>query len=797
MAQPQGDSMRFMRLLSCAIALLLPVVSADAATRNWSTSFPKTGSVTIPAGDVVTLDTNVALSDLTIEGQVICADQNLSVSANWIMVHGLLQCGTTVVPHGKTLTITLNGAASTTSIMGMGTKFLGAMTGGKIELHGEARQGWTRLAATANKGATQITLKTAPAWRAGDSIVIASSDYRAEHAEERVIAAITGTTVTFTAPLAYQHWCATETFNAIAIEECAEVGLLSRNIVIRGDAQSPSAGFGGHVMVMSGASARISGVQFLNMGQKGRIGRYPMHWHLTGDAAGQYLDNSSIVHSYNRFLSVHGTHNVHLGSNVGYDTIGHGYYLEDGIERGNVIEDNLGLMVRNAADGLPTQSDKQAAVFWISNPDNTVRRNVAAGSMHTGFWLGFPEHPIGLSATTAVWPRRTPLKEFSGNVSHSNEARGLFVDGAEDAARNTITTWYEPRQNPADGTSPKVTPVFKTFVGYKNRFEAIWMRGHSNPVIQSARFADNGMGAYFASLSGTPGVIQDSLVVGETGNKGNPESWETKGVDGRELPHFWSPADSLRGLQFYDGPMTIRRTLFANFNSNTQRKAGALTSLSPNPFWISSLNTTKAISFLNANEVWLDPLTPANNGDAFSVFADLDGSVAGAAGRRIVPLNPALVTTSCTTIAQWNAAVCPINYVGVQMFSYGVDLGGSILKRNDGAATSLGNAGGNAGSLFFKVIENRPYSIGLPVVAPKRLTFNRLESAGKAARLSIAYPTANFTMTLWGSPIAKALSLDELSAGGTRYYYDTANQRLHMRLVSPTGGWQEYEINRP
>ena len=277
MAQPQGDSMRFMRLLSCAIALPLLIAPAQAAAKVWSTSFPTTGSVTIPAGDVVTLDTNVALSDLTIEGQVICADRNLNVSANWIMVHGLLQCGTAAVPYDKNLTITLTGAASATSIMGMGTKFLGAMSGGKIELHGEARQGWTRLAATANKGAPQITLKTAPAWAVGDSIVIASSGYRAEHAEERSITAIAGNTATLSAPLAYQHWCATAAFNTMALEECAEVGLLSRNIVVRGDAQSPAAGFGGHVMVMSGASAKISGAQFLNMGQKGRIGRYPMH----------------------------------------------------------------------------------------------------------------------------------------------------------------------------------------------------------------------------------------------------------------------------------------------------------------------------------------------------------------------------------------------------------------------------------------------------------------------------------------------------------------------------------------
>ena len=795
-------SRRVRPVLTAAIALQLTcglgAVSAHAAVKSWSGNFPTTGAVTIPAGDTVTLDTNIALSDLTIMGEVICAGKNLAVSASWIMVHGALRCGTPAAPFGKTLEITLKGAASDQNISGMGTKFLGAMGGGSIELHGENRLGWTRLGARANRGATQITLKDAPGWRAGDWIVITSTDYRAEHAEERKIAAISGKTVTFAGGLNYQHWCATDAFNAQTLQECAEVGLLTRNIVIRGDAQSRTSSFGGHVMVMNGSSAKMSGVEFLNMGQKGRIGRYPMHWHLTGAAPGQYLSNSSIVHSYNRFVSIHGTHQVRLNGNVAFDTIGHGYYLEDGIEHDNVIEDNLGVLVRNAEDGLPTPSDREASVFWISNPDNIVRRNVSAGSEHTGFWLGFPEHPIGLSATNAVWPRRTPLKLFKDNVSHSNGARGLYVDGAENPDRTTSVTWFEPRQNPADATSAKVPPVFENFVAYKNRFEGVWLRSFSKPVLQSAKLADNGMGAYFASLSGSPGFIQDSLIVGETGNKGNPESWEVKGVDGRELPHFWSPQDSLRGIEYYDGPMTLRRSLFANFNSNARRKSGAITNLSPNPFWISTENSANSISFLNTNRVWLDPLAARNDGDAFSIIRDTDGSITGVANSSIVPNNPVLLTANCTGKSLWNAFVCPHRYVGVQIFTNsGVDLTGTVLKRDDGASRTLGSAENYPETLHFAVMEDRPHALALPFPAPKRMVFSRVENAGKAARLSLPYPTAGFTMTLWGSPVAKATSLSELNSGGTKYFYDEAAQKLHMRLVSPAGSWEEYEINRP
>lgn len=215
----------------------------------------------------------------------------------------------------------------------------------------------------------------------GERIVIASSDYHSRHTEEVTITAITGNTVRRSQPLTYTHWCQNETFGSWALKEYAEVGLLSCNIVIRGDASSVTGGFGGHVMVMRGSVAKLSGVEFFQMGQRGRLARYPFHWHMVGNAAGQYLKNSSIHHAYNRFVSIHGTHGTLLWNNVGYDTIGHGFYLEDGIETKNVLSTNLGLMVRNASDGKPAPSDRQASVFWIRNPDNTVRDNVAVGAI--------------------------------------------------------------------------------------------------------------------------------------------------------------------------------------------------------------------------------------------------------------------------------------------------------------------------------------------------------------------------------------------------------------------------------
>jgi hypothetical protein len=790
------EKMKSLSALFCLAALAVP---ADAAT-NWSTSgLATTGDVTIAAGQSIILDRNIDLASLTVNGELVCADKNLSISASWISVHGRLVCGTRANPYTKNLTITLTGSNQAANVMNMGTKFLAAMGGGQIELHGEPRKGWTRLAKSATRGTKSIALSETLPWRVGDKIVLVSTDFNFGHAEERTITAIAGKAITLNSTLAYSHFCGTFTFGNKSMSECGEVGLSSRNIVIKGDEASKVTSFGGHMMIMAGSSAKVDGVEYLNMGQKGKLARYPFHWHLTGNATGQYITNSSIVHSYNRFLAIHGTHNTLVKGNFAYDTIGHGYYMEDGSETGNVIENNLGAVVRNATSELPTPSDKEATVFWITNPDNTIRRNVSAGSEHSGFWLGFPDHPIGLSATNSVWPRRTPLKEFTNNVSHSNNAHGLFVDGAEDANRRTQVTWYEPLLNPADEKSAKVPPYFTTFTAYKNRGHGAWLRGFSYPVLQSPRLADNAMGAYFATVGEKAGYIQDGLIIGETSNKGNPEPWEVRGVDGRELPAPWKPKQSVRGLEFYDGPMVIRRNTFVNFKSNTLRKAGGITNLSPNPFWISSRNTAYENKFVNAAKVWIDPLTAKNDGDAFSVFRDVDGSLSGIRGRMIVPPNSLLTTSSCTHIVSWNAYVCPHSYANLQINTAAKDdFSGSVLRGSDGKSRVIGSSEIYPGSFHFNLIAGQIYHLQLNKLPPKRIEFARNEQAGKPVRLSLDYPTSNFTLKLWGSdPVAKASSLAALGTGSTKYYYDAVGKRLHLRFVSDDGLWKGYVLQRP
>ena len=211
------------------------------------------------------------------------------------------------------------------------------------------------------------------------------------------------------------------------VDERGEVGLLTRNIKLQASADAEQSFYGGHVMAMVGSKMFVEGVEFNRMGQNMTLARYPIHWHLIGDAQGQYIKNASLHDTYNRCVTVHGTNFLRVENNVTYNTVGHCFFLEDGIEHGNEFIKNLAIQTKchPTLDCVPTNlaangerdanyanrqayremsfhsgntllpSDNTVASYWITNPDNSFIDNVAAGSDENGFWLSLPEHPQG------------------------------------------------------------------------------------------------------------------------------------------------------------------------------------------------------------------------------------------------------------------------------------------------------------------------------------------------------------------------------------------------------------------
>src|SRR6185436_14385631 len=169
--------------------------------------------VTIEKGKDVVLDVSPpALRSLTINGKLSFANnKDLELTTEWIMLHGELEIGTEAKPHTRKATITLTDNVKGEDISGSGSANdkvdRGIMLmGGTLNLHGNTKNTWSKLASTAAAGSTSIQVLDASGWRAGDEIVLASTDFDPRQAERRTIAAIKGNTITLDKKLDYMHF---------------------------------------------------------------------------------------------------------------------------------------------------------------------------------------------------------------------------------------------------------------------------------------------------------------------------------------------------------------------------------------------------------------------------------------------------------------------------------------------------------------------------------------------------------------------------------------------------------------
>ena len=629
----------------------------------------------------------MTLDELTINGDLSCADKDLRLSARIIMVHGRMDCGSVTKPYTKELTITLTGSKPSNIVndgAGMGTKVIGVMHGGILNLHGEDRKSWLMLDQTAQAGSRELVLEEATNWRPGDQLVVTSTSQDMKEAEEVTVESINGRIVTLSSPLQYRHFGELQTFSNDSrtwnVDTRAEVGLLTRNIKIVGDSSSEAQKFGGHMMVMRDSEAYISGVQMDRLGQQGLLGRYPFHWHLAGDVTGQYIKNSSISNSFNRCVTVHGSHNALVDNTVCYKHVGHGYFLEDGVETGNVFNRNLGLWTIKppAADALipsDTQSglaSRGPATYWISNGDNTFTNNAAAGSEGLGFWYDTEDAVTGPSLNLPggdINPRRSRFGGFTGNRIHSSSmALAICSQGAG-----------TPGYLPPNGSLFKDTTVFYGGNG------AVW------PCAGDHQF-DNLMvldtGTNFAHqaafVAARPSTVDNSLFVANSQLAGNaPVARAAYGI--------------------YDFGVETKDSHVENYTESSQSPVftevrGALMFVHQSIERVTTKNTN----------YWLKLREPRESATSGAIIRDLDGSIGFGPNMSLTPDIPLMTDSSCQAMAGIDEAkMCPGRFVQVRL-NLGSNAPAINLLRSNSSASGTIESGPHAFYKFFMPV-NRSY----------------------------------------------------------------------------------------
>jgi hypothetical protein len=259
--------------------------------------------------------------------------------------------------------------------------------GGRTDFHGAPmNRTWVKLGATAKKGDATITLaERVTGWRIGDRVILTATKlthdiggYNGDFStEERSVKAIDKDHITLDRPLEVEHQGEGEYRGAVAN--------LSRNVIV----ESADRNLRGHTMYHHGSAGSISYAEFRHLGKPGLLGRYALHYHLCGNSMrGSYVQGASIWDSGNRWLTIHGTNYLVVRDCVGYKSLGHGYFLEDGTEVYNVLDRNLAVQALSGKR-LPKQAlpfdQNEGAGFWWANSLNTFTRNVSCENNRYGY----------------------------------------------------------------------------------------------------------------------------------------------------------------------------------------------------------------------------------------------------------------------------------------------------------------------------------------------------------------------------------------------------------------------------
>lgn len=464
-----------------------------------------------------------------------------------------------------------------------GTNVLMAANGGKINIHGKnIGRNWTKLAQTSPKGSNTVTLVDAVQWPVGSRVVVPSSDFDPFHVEEGTITAISadgktltlnnitstlnsgtaanpeGDTTTGNTSFAWPHTVTVTSFQSgteiRSVEERTEIGLLSHNITITGpdtiasnaDLVKPGStanAFGGQTLILPGGVMRMSNTRVTKMGQydtaynadgsvksQGAIlGRYPIHFHIVGDASASEIKNVSIDNSPNRFLTIHATNNLKVSGLVAHDTIGHGVITEDSNERGNIFDDSLVMTIRfqPVTAKRILNSDFFPSEYWFTSVENTFTNLYAAGGQGPGVWWDFTCAGTDNKGVKAVscgsgGSASKPFGKTENITAHSRKVDPR-VDFAPPAAMKPVETFFEYGVTIGDDIQAPGILVGQyvgdynnrgqmlNFTAWKNDDTGIWMNGPVDTI--NFRAANNS-----SSILVENGAVWGGLIAGETNN---------------------------------------------------------------------------------------------------------------------------------------------------------------------------------------------------------------------------------------------------------------------------------------
>jgi len=147
------------------------------------------------------------------------------------------------------------------------------------------------------------------------------------------------------------------------------------------------------------------------------------------------------------------------------------------------------------------ESDRRASVFWIQNPYNTFRNNIAVGGSYYGYYFDIPNQWIMFDEIgDLVNLRSLPTQVFENNLAYANRHAGLKIEREMVSDKDVFFSKYN------------INDVTVWGVGSKSGIpdnSGILIEGHEIKII-SARIYDSPIGI---TLNGGNNEIINSEIV--------------------------------------------------------------------------------------------------------------------------------------------------------------------------------------------------------------------------------------------------------------------------------------------
>ena len=297
---------------------------------------------------------------------------------------------------------------------------IGIFVFGELLIHGhKIMPTFVELSSDAKSGDKRLVVKEIlNGWESGNKVIITSPGENKcnEYAE---ILRVDKIFVTLKNPLECFH-------RGLGVGETniigSHVASLNRNVKFISDDKNER----GSINFFHGSTGYIKYAELEKLGPRDILGRYPIHFHHMKDTSrGIEVVGNSITNSNNRWVTIHDSNGVIVKNNVGYKSIGHGFFLEDGNEFENVFENNIGIIT---APGALIRSDAGSAVFWAMNPMNFYRGNIAVDAQYWSYRFDIADTEVYVPELDDKFNLKSlPFKEFDSNVAYNYGPGGLSI----------------------------------------------------------------------------------------------------------------------------------------------------------------------------------------------------------------------------------------------------------------------------------------------------------------------------------------------------------------------------------